>query len=376
MELYTLTRDYFKKDVIDGFHSVIWTERYYGDGKIELSVPLTAEMLTALPLGVFLSLGGSDEIMILETMNIKDEKIKYAGISVLPWLNNRFVRTSSNHKDQYWYLDAQSPGWALWNVIYNMCCAGSPYLDGTISTGIPNPEDLVIPGLGLNDYDSSGAAVKLGIRYGPLYASILEVAKTYEIGMKIIFDIEQPNPLGFLSYKGLDRTSTQSENPVVRFSPAMDSFTDIEELQSISSLKTQTYVFAPGLNPDEGDPDLRTTPGVGSLSGSQYTGFDLRASQVFADDITTDQVGGSSSTLLDILNNRAQTELMNNSFVKTVDGEIVPDNQFQYGIHYNLGDIIEVEGNTGTVQKARVTEYIRSQDSSGEKAYPTVSAIE
>ena len=53
----------------------------------------------------------------------------------------------------------------------------------------------------------------------------------------------------------------------------------------------------------------------------------------------------------------------------------MPDNQFQYGIHYNLGDVIEVEGNTGVVQSARITEYIRSQDAAGEKAYPTVSMI-
>jgi hypothetical protein len=59
--------------------------------------------------------------------------------------------------------------------------------------------------------------------------------------------------------------------------------------------------------------------------------------------------------------------------VKSVDGEIVPDSQFQYGVDYNLGDVIEVEGNTGVIQTARITEYIRSQDQAGEKSYPTVS---
>jgi Siphovirus ReqiPepy6 Gp37-like protein len=376
MELYTLSREYLKQDVIDGFKSVIWTERYYGDGQVELSVPVTAEMITKLSVGTFLGLSDSDEIMILETMNPKDGSIKFTGTSILPWLNNRFVRATASHKDRYWYIDSSSPGYALWTIVYNMCCEGSPYLDGTIPTGIANPEQLVIPGLGLNDYDTSGSPVKLAVPYGPVFNALREIATTYEIGMKIVFDLSQPNPLGFLSYKGLDRTSEQTDNPQVRFSPQMDSFTDIEELQSIATLKTLAYAFAPGLNPDEGQPDLRTTPGVSALTGTQYTGFDLRASLVFAEDITTDQVGGSSSVLLDILNNRAHTELTNNKYIKTVDGEIVPDNQFQYGIHYNLGDIIEVEGNTGTIQKSRVTEYIRSQDSSGEKAYPTVSEIE
>jgi hypothetical protein len=155
----------------------------------------------------------------------------------------------------------------------------------------------------------------------------------------------------------------------------MDSFTDISELRSIAALKTIVYAFAPGLNPDTGEPDLRTTPGVSSLTGTQYNGFDLRALLVFAEDVTTDMVGGSSTNLVSILNSRARDELTNHRLVQAVDGEIVPLNQFKYGVHYNLGDIIEVQGDSGIVQQSRVTEYIRAQDKAGEKAYPTVAAL-
>lgn len=375
MELYTLDRDYVKQDIIDGFTSVIWTERYYGDSEVNLSVPVSIEMINKLPKGIFLGLEGSKELMILEDLTIEEGNLKLSGISVLPWLNNRFVRTSSAHSDKYWYLEGQSPGWILWAMIYYMCVEGD-YLDGTISTGIPNPEQLIIPGLGLGDYDTSGDSLKVGIPYGPLYDAMLEIAKTYEIGMQIIFDSNYTTPLLFRSYKGLDRTSVQTDNEVVRFSSEMNSLTDIKEVHSIKDFKTHAYAFAPGLNPEEGQPDLRTTPGISILTGSEYAGFDLRAMLVFADDITTDKVGGSSSALLDILNNRALQELTNHAAISMVDGEVIPTSQFQYGIHYNLGDIIEVEGNTGVVQRSRVTEYIRSQDSNGEKAYPTVTAIE
>jgi hypothetical protein len=155
----------------------------------------------------------------------------------------------------------------------------------------------------------------------------------------------------------------------------MDSFTDIKDVQSIAALKTLVYAFAPGLKPDEGQPPLTTVPGVKSRTDSSYTGFDLRALQVFADDITTDMVGGSQAKVVEMLNSRALDELSKNHYIKSVDGQIVPENQFQYGINYHLGDIIEVEGNTGVIQAARITEYIRAQDSSGEKAYPTVSMI-
>jgi hypothetical protein len=373
MEPYTLSRDYLKKDIIDGFKSIIWTERYYGDSKVELVVPLTKNMIDKLPLGTFLAIEESNELMILETANLEEGDLKLTGISVLPWLNNRFIRTSALHQDRYWYLEG-TPGWILWAMIYYMCIDGE-YLNGTTSTGIPNPEQFKIPGLYLYDYDKTGTSQKIGIPYGPLYDAMLEFAKTHEIGMQIILDTEASIPLQFRSYRGLDRTSGQNVNSVIRFSPQMDSLSDIKEVQSIGNFKTQVYAFAPGLNPAEGETELRGAPGIAILAGSGYTGFDLRAKLLFADDITTDQVGGSAATLLDILNNRAKTELTNNKYIKTVDGEIVPDSEFQYGIHYNLGDIIEVEGNSGTIQESRITEYIRSHDKDGEKAYPTVTGI-
>jgi hypothetical protein len=376
MEPFTLDRKFLKQDTIDRFSSIIWTERYYGDSEVELVVPATTEMFQKLPVGTFLGLDSSDEIMILETMNTEEGKLKLKGISLLPWLNNRFIRASAPQQDRYWPLTGP-PGWLVWAIIYYMCVYGSPYLDGTVNIGVPNPQQFVIPGLGLKAYDNTGASVSVGIPYGPVYNAMREIATTYEIGMQITLESATDTSylLGFRSYRGLNRTSGQSENSVVRFSPQMDSFANIKELQSIAALKTLVYSFAPGLNPAEGEPELRTAPGVSALTGPQYTGFDLRALLVFSDDITTDMVAGSSATLLNILNSRANDALTTNHFVKAVDGEIVPDNQFKYGIHYNLGDIIEVQGNSEVVQTSRVTEYIRAQDQAGEKAYPTVAML-
>jgi len=372
VEAYTLNRNFLKRDVIDGFLSLIWTERYYGDSDVELVVPASPEMIQNLVEGTLLGLDGSDEIMILETTNIENNKLKVTGISLLSWMNNRFVRISAAHEDRYWFISGGTPGWTLWAIIYYMCCQGSPYLDGTINTGITNPQQFVIPGLGLKDYDKAGSNINVGVPYGPVYDAMREIATTYQVGMQITLEsaTESSYSLGFRSYRGLDRTSGQTENSVVRFSPQMDSFTNIKELRSIAALKTQVYAFAPQ-NPD----GLATTPGVSSLSGSQYTGFDLRALLVFADDITTDMVAGSQANLLSILNSRAYDALTTNHFVKAVDGEIVPDNQFKYGVHYNLGDVIEVQGNSNVVQTSRITEYIRAQDEAGERAYPTVAML-
>jgi Siphovirus ReqiPepy6 Gp37-like protein len=372
MEAYTLNRNFLRQDVIDGFLSIIWTERYYGDSEVELVVPATTDMIQKLTEGTFLSIDESDEIMILETVNIEGNKLKVTGESLLAWLDNRFIRVSATHEDRYWYISASSPGSVLWSIVYYMCVEGSPYLNGSIDIGVANPEQFVIPGLGLSDFDTSGGPVKVGVPYGPVYKAMKEIATTYEVGMQITLEdvTDTSYFLGFRSYKGLDRTSGQTANPIVRFSPQMESFTDIKELRSIAKLKTLVYAFAPQ-NPD----GLATAPGVSSLTGPQYTGFDLRALLVFAEDISTDMVGGSQANLVNILNSRAYDALTSNQFVKAVDGEIVPESQFKYGVHYNLGDLIEVQGNSEIVSVARITEYIRAQDEAGKKEYPTVSMI-
>lgn len=372
MELYTLNRNFQKQSLIDGFHSIIWTERYYGDNEVELIVPATASMIEKIPLGIFLSVDGSDEIMILENRSFEEpNKIKFTGIGILPWLNNRFVRTSPNHEDRYWYISGSSIGETLWLIVFNMCVDGSPYLSGEIDIGIQNPEQFIVPGLGLGSFDVFGDPISVGVPYGPVYNALRELATPYEIGIKITLDdvSEDSYTLGFRSYMGLDRTTLQSENSIVRFSPQIESFTDIKELQSIADLKTLAYAFAPE-NPD----GLATFPGLNRLAG-ELTGFDLRALQIFAEDITTDMIEGDPVNLVNILNSRARDGLTDNRFVNAIDGEIVPNNQYKYGRDYGLGDIVEVQGKLGTVQTARVTEHIRSKDATGEKSYPTVTML-
>lgn len=375
MRPFTLSRNFHKQEEIDVFSSIIWTERYYGDSEVELVVPATTEMFSKLPLGIFLGLDKSDEIMILETMDMPEQgKLKFTGISLLKWLNNRFVRTSNLQSEQSWGLEGV-PGKLLWDIVFNMCCEGSPYLDGTEDTGILHAGALAIPGLTLYDYDNSDESTQWTVPYGPVYDALKSLATTYEIGMQIVLgDVTDTSySLGFRSYKGLDRTSGQVENQPVRFSPHVDSLTNIKELQSIAELTTLVYAFATNFQEEV----MTESPaGIAALSGSEYTGFDLRALLLLTSDITQEALDSDPANLQGALNSRAYDALTTNSFIATVDGETVPTNQFKYGVHYNLGDIIEMQGNSNIISISRITEYIRAQDEAGERAYPTVEKIE
>jgi Siphovirus ReqiPepy6 Gp37-like protein len=369
MLFYTMDRNFVKQEEIGTFISGIWTDRYYGNSEVELIVPATLDMIQKLPEGTFLGEVGSDEPMIIETADIDDEKgiLKLTGITLLEWMNNRFIRASAAPEDKYWSPGVNTVGWYLWAILYYWC-VGGPYLNGSIPTGIPNPSRFMIRNINVRGYDQANTSVNIAVPYGPVYDAMRDIATTYQIGMKIT--LGDGDRLYFLAYKGADRTSRQDVNNIVRFSEDMGTLSKIKELRSIKNLKTIVYSFCPS-NPD----DLFTSAGSADLS-TGARGFDLRALMTFEEDITTDQVGGSSAVLVDILNQRAAKALDEHRYVKTVDGEIVPDFQFKYETDYNLGDLIEVEGRSGVVQISRVTEYIRAHDAAGEKGYPTVAMLE
>ena len=401
MELYTLNKSFVQQDIIEEFDSLIWTERFYGDSECEVVVPLQKDLVNKLAAGTFLSVDQSKEPMIIETFSIEEGKIKVTGISVCSWLNNRFVRTSDDHRQRIWKIIDQKAGEVLWTIVRQMCTAQSDYLNGPRDMGLGSTareQELIIPGLKLSSYDKTGKNLSAtAVEYGPVYDALRKIAEQYKVGMQIFLNTDDFT-LRFRSYKGTNRTSNQTDNKIVRFSPIMDSLAKVNELRSIADFKTLVYSFASDLEPIDMDPatgtghvdlhDLQTTPGVArrSLQTGKYTGFDLRAEMTLEGDIKIqndlekedhkDTLSEKQKELRDILDNRADKEMHQHPYVRTVDGEVAPTNLFQYGRDYALGDLIEVQGNTGLVEISRVTEYIRTQDSNGENAYPTVVAVD
>lgn len=352
MELYTLDRNLIKQDVIDNFSSLIWTERYFGDSEFELICPKKIDLMEKLPEGIFICEASSDEVMSLENISDEDNNtVKYTGISLLSWMNNRPLLSV----DENWIIDSVSPGKALWDMLHGMVGVDSENLIALASFGFGLYTDrFKISQLGLHSYDSSEIPITEEVAFGPLYDAMKTLAQAYEIGMKIILenlrDPLEPKPLGFVSYSGLDRTTNNPDrNPIIRLSQDMDSLANAREFHSITNYKNLALsgTSDPAIAWDEGTEDL--------------SGFDLRV--LWLDDPT-------------IKGAKARDELAKYPRIQAVDGEIVSTPQAQFGIHYNLGDIIEIQGPSGLINVVRITEHIRSQDASAEKVSETKEFIQ
>lgn len=375
MRIFTLDRGFIEQEEIDAFDSAIWTERYYGDGDFELSVEASNIMMQKLPRGTMMMCEGSPEPMILETRDIKEGVLKTTGITLTQWLNNRIIRTSPDHSVKEWVLPGFPPGEVLTYIVQQMCI-GSSYLTGFDPIGIPASRTSLwpIPGLQIGATDigpgPDGPTVDVTVPFGPVYDALKAIATTYEVGQKIVLDgaYEDYYILSYISYRGANRTSAQTVNPTVRFSSDMDSLTDITDLESITDHKNSVYIFS-----DIADSAIAPTAGFAATAPVDTTGFDLRVFMGTADNVPSDI---DAPGLMKILDQQALKEAQARKVVQLVDGTISQVTDVVYGNNFFMGDIVEVEGNTGILQNARITEYIRSQDASGSKSYPTLAMID
>lgn len=425
MDIYTVDRSFERQDVLETFISTIWTERFFGDSDSELLLEPTSANVNQFAPGTFLIEENSPEPQIVDTLDIEDGKLKVSGISLTQWLNNRFIRSSPWPDDKSWDVEAVKPGVLMGQIVQNWCI-DSVYLnnravplpavwpdswtidDNTMGVPYMYLSRLKLTDLYLGDVDDSDDPIDYSVPFGPVYDALKDIAQAYILGQRITLDEFVPGEyhvLRYHVYKGLDRTSTQHVRPMVRFSPDMESLTNVKELHSISSVIGLLVTFPVNLNAYEvmnssGHPPGMTPSGATSsendktvyYSRSRGDGWDLRAAMNYDEDLIPEDVGGKPpsegpSSSWDIVDMQTAANAIGNKIYPKqqvllslpqyrgatfVDGEVVPTNQFKYGQDYNLGDIVEIEGHSGSLNTARVTEYIRAQDDAGYREYPTV----
>ncbi len=374
-EVYVLTSGFRHKEIIDTYETLLWTERYSSAGEVVLTVSDTAWNRAELPEGAFLSIPESREIMIIETRSSEKGILTVTGPSLVSFLKNRILRDTWYNGDLYWPVFGV-PGDICGELVRHMCINASGMFmtsDKVIIGGVAE----TIPNLKLGPMATGplSEAVFIPVKYGDLYTGVKDICDSYELGLSLFPQniTETAHELIFTTYKGRDLTSKQAVNPVVQFNPALDSLTNTKELRSIAGYKNVAYAFAPKVTL----PTYIVGVAYADSNAAATRGFDRRTLLVSADDMNTVDVSTPEAInkLKEELNYRAIDGLVNNNYVKMVDGELVPQSYFKYEIDYKLGDIIELGTSSGESTDARITEYIRSKDASGYTEYPTLSVI-
>jgi hypothetical protein len=156
--------------------------------------------------------------------------------------------------------------------------------------------------------------------------------------------------VGIEIYTGTDRSDA------IIFDATRDLLDDGKYLFSKVGSATDAYLLGP-------------TSAVKMAKGDGASGLERRV--ILVDGSTS----GVEST--DALTNEGARALSTAHETALFDGSINQDlSPYTYNVDYFLGDIVLTQGDYGLETKSRITEYIRSEDATGSKSYPTLTAIQ
>lgn len=375
MQLQVLTNNFLLDYVIDEYVSLIWTERYTSAGDMQLVVVSSASYINSLKPGTFVKTPESKEVMRIETQSLENNLLTIKGTSLLSLLNQRYVwpmgyGDSPGGFVPVNYVDsARAPGNFISEVVrrFAITITWQWGTAGAVTSHSMDELEEEIPNLQLGDIDYSGTVTELTAPMGLLYDAIKPTAEASKVGITLYLYYANATEyvLRFVTYQGTNRTSNQTVNPLIRLSPSNDDIHNVKELRSNAEEVNVLYLWN------------------GTLLWKYTKGFPTplnRRVKVIHPTITPEWFNEfdnsyGEKTYLPKLSGEALAKFVfeRGKQIHIVDAQVNQLTTYKLGVDFWLGDLIElVSPTTGEISIARVTEHIRSDDSTGERAYPTI----
>lgn len=367
MDVFVVDRDYRRVELIDYYISFIWTERYSEKGDFEMVVASTLETRTILKVDQYLSINESDRLMeILEVDDSLDDEgrrvLTVKGYSLEYLLEDRVAFSPGAVAAPWWWRTYRTPQSFARTVYREMCHTNVKDtknhfndidIDETQRPGtMPEPEDRI--------WNEQRPKI--------LYDTIVDTCQAADLGFGIFIKDQkemhkQDRPLVYRVYTGYNRTTTQTENAPVVFSPDLDNLENTHSLVSSANHKNVAVV----VNED-------TVIEVLAEGTPENVGGRSRKVLLVTMQEDTDMDG---EDLLALMRSRGKEELAKHRVLEAFDGEIDHYNsQYVYGRDYGLGDLVEMRNQDGQTNQMMVTEQIFASDAEGHRWYPTLTLFQ
>lgn len=355
MELLTLDSNYQPANLIEKYGSLIWTERYASCGDFQLITNDISRFVKLLPLESTVTLRESTVPMVVEAHKIEK---KPPGAPVLTIVGRSFesvldrrVTVKLGHDlgpKVAWTESQKKEADAAYQAIFQTIGQGL-YPPMNSSNDALSMINLIVPA----DYGITGAPApyNIDIKPGNLYSVVMELLAANHHGLKAIRPDSISNQIGIEIYNGADLT-----NDVV-FDAKYDQFDDTTYFLSYTGSANTAYVISP-----------TASQPVHKNTGLEPSGLDRRVLYL---DVSSDGTVDNS----DARYTRGLIELYKYNATALFDGHIAEQVAAGYNRDYFLGDIIRLDGEYGLSENVRVSEFIRSEDSTGVKAYPTFEVV-
>lgn len=340
--------------VLDVFISFIWTDRYYEYGDFELYTRVSTDILSKIQSEYYLLNKESEHLMIVENIEIETDledghTVKITGRSLESILDRRIVWSSTiisgNIQD----------------------CIKKLLNDSIISPSISERKiDNFIFDTSNNSKITNTIIEETEYNGDNLYEIISGLCSANDIGFKVV--LNKSNQFVFSLYVGEDRSYEQTKNPYVTFSPEFDNLINSNYVESIQDYKNVTLVVG-----EKDDNDVLKTASTGNVSG-------LSRRELYTEATDINQKQEDDTTLTDeeyknLLIQRGNEALLEHKISVTFDGEFDATQMYTYNKDFFMGDVVQVANEYGIESKARIIEFIQSQDTNGYSMYPTFSIM-
>lgn len=366
--VYICDSTYTNKAIIDTFSDFLWTERYYGYGEFEITMPINLEVIKNCRLKDYVMIRESDKVMIVETIGLhtdpeQGDTLTISGRSLESILERRVIldeRIGSVDSDGN--LEDIGVQEAIKMILSNSIIEPTDKKRKIENFEFVESEDPKIKELTITSFEDRGANV---------FEKISDICKTKSLG----FRVSAKDGGGFTCelYFGTDRSWDQDAAGQVVFSESYENLSNSDYLQSEKDYKSIAYV--------EWDYKLGSSAEDKTMITEVYRtperlGLDRREAYTrHGETMEIESTGNLSSYIKQVVDYGAEY-LSGYTVTKLFDGETEPSRQFVYGIDYFLGDIVHLENKYGQSGKCRITEIIRSRNGSGVSMVPTFEIIE
>lgn len=363
MDLVTLDEDYQQETFIQSYDSLIWTERFGPLGDFQIKTGDVDGFMNLLPKGTVLSLRDSTVPMIVTRHEIERKKnqpviLTIKGQEFTKILGQRQAIQSVVAALGEWTVVAKQPSDVAHYIIYKVCVEGICDVNDIFP---PDQVQFIVP----DDYlEASRPNRQFTVTRGNLLATVLGLLQTEALadpdtippsppvvphGIRAMRPDSSGSAIGIEIYKGTDRSAD------IRFEATREMLDDGSYLFTDEPFGNEAYVLGP-------------SDAFKLHKGTEKSGLDRRVILVDA--------SSSGITDDDALKTEGARALGNAKEIARFDGSINQDlSPYKYNVDYALGDTVMLVGDYGLVTPARVTEYIRSKDATGTKAFPTLVSI-
>lgn len=335
MELLIYDASLMRKGVVENHSSLIWRRKYYEPGEFELHVPLTSNNINLLTKGSIISKKGSKEVGVVESIQYVEGSetctMIVTGRFMASYLSRRLIKSTFS-------------------------------FNGKVEDAMRELVNYVtpIPLLELGKINNFNETVTFQATMKELLTIIVKLSKSSGIGFRLIPDFSSKKII-FETYKGVDRSFAQRDNPRVVFSANYNNLNQVT--YSWNNQLEKTFAVVGG----EGEGSERVYVEIGGGEG-----LDLKEVFVDAKDIRSDKFE-TNEEYLNALRQRGYDSLIKKQISESIEYETLPNGNFKYKVDYDLGDIVTIKKSEwGINDHVRITEIEEIYENGGMTVVPTL----